>query len=129
MDYKSKRWKIKRQAILTRDRFQCRECRRFGLMVNAAVVHHAYPTEEFPEFSWDDWNLVSLCVGCHNAMHDRDTGALTDLGLSWRRRVSPPHSGLQGSPIRDRGAGLFPTAGNPGEGVPAGTRAQGTAHT
>lgn len=90
MDYKSQRWSAKRQSILVRDRFQCRECQRYGLAVNASVVHHAYPVEDFPELAWSDWNLISLCAGCHNAMHDRDTGALTDKGLAWRRRVSPP---------------------------------------
>ena len=80
MDYKSRRWKHLRQSILRRDRYQCRECR-----------HHAYPAEDFPEFAWCSWNLLSLCSACHNAMHDRETGALTDRGLSWRRRVSPPH--------------------------------------
>ena len=91
MDYKSWRWKHLRQSILRRDRFQCRECRRYGLAVNATVVHHAYPAEDFPEFAWCPWNLLSLCSACHNAMHDRETGALTDRGLAWRRRVSPPH--------------------------------------
>lgn len=91
MDYKSRRWLIKRQAILRRDRYQCRECRRYGLAVNATVVHHAYPADEFPDLAWADWNLLSLCPGCHNAMHDRETGALTARGLAWRRRVSPPH--------------------------------------
>ena len=99
MNYKSRRWRLKRQAILTRDRYQCRECRRFGLAVNATVVHHAYPAEDYPEFAWCDWNLVSLCGGCHNAMHDRETGALTELGRAWRRRVSPlPKARPEGPP-------------------------------
>lgn len=91
MDYKGWRWKHLRQSILRRDRYQCRECRRYGLAVNATVVHHAYPAEDFPEFAWCSWNLLSLCSACHNAMHDRETGALTDRGLAWRRRVSAPH--------------------------------------
>lgn len=90
MDYKSRRWRLKREFILARDRYQCRECRRFGLAVNATVVHHAFPAEDYPEYAWCDWNLLSLCSRCHNAMHDRDTGALTDLGRAWRRRVAPP---------------------------------------
>lgn len=89
MDYKSKRWKKVRWTILARDRHRCRECGRYGLAVNATVVHHAYPADDFPEYVWETWNLVSLCAGCHNAMHDRDSGALTELGLAWRRRVSP----------------------------------------
>lgn len=90
MDYKSRRWAALRKSVLVRDRYQCRECRRFGLMANASVVHHAYPAEDYPEYAWSGWNLLSLCPGCHNAMHDRETGALTDKGLAWKRRVSPP---------------------------------------
>lgn len=92
MDYKSRRWLAKRRVILLRDRFQCRECRRFGIAAEASVVHHAYPAEDFPEYAWEAWNLISLCAACHNAMHDRETGALTSRGLAWRRRVSPPPS-------------------------------------
>ena len=93
MDYKSRRWRQTREAVLVRDKYQCRECRRYGLAVNATVVHHAYPAEDYPELAWSMWNLVSLCGGCHNAMHDRETGALTELGRAWRRRVSPPPPG------------------------------------
>ena len=100
MDYRARRWKRKRNFILKRDRFRCRECARYGLAVDATIVHHAWPVEDFPELAWEDWNLVSLCSGCHNAMHDRETGALTDLGLFWRRRVSPPPPPPGSSPSR-----------------------------
>lgn len=96
MDYKSGRWKAKRAHVLKRDRFRCRECQRYGIAVDASVVHHAYPAEDYPEYAWSDWNLISLCVGCHNAMHDRETGALTEKGLAWMRRVSPPPPEPQG---------------------------------
>ena len=96
--YKSKRWAAKRKEILRRDRYQCQQCRRYGLAVDATVVHHAHPVEDYPELAWCEWNLVSLCAGCHNAMHDRETGALTDLGMSWRRRVSPPSLGPHREP-------------------------------
>lgn len=93
MDYKSKRWAAARRAALRRDRHQCRECRRYGLAVNASVVHHAWPAEDWPELAWTTWNLVSLCPACHNAMHDRDTGALTARGMALRRRVTPAPKG------------------------------------
>ena len=90
MDYKSRRWSRLRRSILDKDKCRCRQCQRYGLAVDATVVHHAYPAEDFPQYAWSRWNLISLCAGCHNAMHDRETGELTELGLSWRRRVSPP---------------------------------------
>ena len=117
MDYKSKRWRRKRMRILRRDGFRCRECGRYGLAVDATTVHHAWPAEDFPELEWEDWNLISLCSGCHGAMHDRVSGALTDLGLSWRRRVSPPPPPPSLTPQGYQRAGLFPTAGKLDRGV------------
>ena len=90
IDYRDKRWRHMRERILGRDGHQCRECRRYGLAVQATTVHHGWPAEDFPALAWESWNLISLCSKCHNAMHDRDTGELTALGLTWRRRVSPP---------------------------------------
>lgn len=107
MDYKSRRWLAKRKAVLRRDRYQCRECRRFGIASDASVVHHAYPADDYPEYAWEDWNLISLCSACHNAMHDRESGALTDRGLAWRRRVSPPSSsGVLSAPGGPQGGSL-----------------------
>lgn len=111
MDYKSKRWRRKRMHILRRDGFRCRECGRYGLAVDATTVHHAWPAEDFPELEWEDWNLISLCSGCHGAMHDRVSGALTDLGLSWRRRVSPPPPPPSLSPPRVPKGGTFSDGG------------------
>lgn len=33
-----------------------------------------------------DWNLLSLSEKKHNAMHDRVTHELTELGLEWQRK-------------------------------------------
>ena len=67
MNYKTKRWAATRQRVLTAARYQCRECSRYGLAVEASVVHHAYPVEDYPELAWTGWNLVALCPACHNA--------------------------------------------------------------
>lgn len=90
MNYKSKRWKTLRARILRRDGYQCRECRRYGKAIQADTVHHVYPASLYPEWSLEPWNLVSLCFACHNAMHDRDEELLTEKGVAWCRRVSPP---------------------------------------
>lgn len=89
--YDNKRWKKKREKILKRDGYLCRESKRYGKRVEATTVHHIYPVEEYPEYAWCDWNLISLSQPMHNAMHDRSTGALTALGREWTRRVSPPY--------------------------------------
>lgn len=88
--YGGKKWQRVRERILKRDGYRCRESRRYGKTVEATVVHHVYPAEEYPEYAWCVWNLISLSLPMHNAMHDRNTGALTALGREWMRRVSPP---------------------------------------
>ena len=87
--YKDKRWLRKRAAILRRDEYQCQEAKRYGKTEAAGPVHHIYPREEYPELAYEDDNLVSLSERWHNAMHDRTTGAITELGRQWQERVAP----------------------------------------
>ena len=90
--YHSRRWRTLRESILRRDKFKCQEARRYGITESANTVHHIWPAEDFPEYAWQPWNLISLSSKRHDAMHDRLTGKRTPLGESWRRRTSPPPS-------------------------------------
>lgn len=90
MDYKSGRWRRMRKRILERDKYRCRENARYGRVVEATTVHHIWPEEKYPEYAWCEWNLIALSSAAHNAMHDRDTHELTELGEAWRRRTTPP---------------------------------------
>lgn len=74
--YTSDAWKAKRKAILRRDNYMCRKCRRFGKMRPAKVVHHIQHLDEFPELALVDSNLISLCMKCHNEEHP-------EKGASW----------------------------------------------
>ena len=102
MDYAGPRWQHLRRRVLRRDGYMCQEARRYGKRVPAEVVHHIYPADEWPEYAWCEWNLLSLSRENHNRMHDRETGRLTALGLRWMERVTPPppgqttHSGPNG---------------------------------
>lgn len=87
MNYKSSRWKKKRERILKRDNYECRECRRYGKLIQANTVHHIKPVEDYPELRYDTKNLISLCSGCHNEMHDRITNELTVKGLELLERT------------------------------------------
>ncbi|GIP38318.1 HNH endonuclease [Paenibacillus sp. J31TS4] len=87
--YKSTRWKTKREKILRRDEYLCQECKRYGRSTAAATVHHINPLERHPELALVSPNLVSLCNPCHDKMHDRTTGVLTEAGERWREKVSP----------------------------------------
>jgi 5-methylcytosine-specific restriction endonuclease McrA len=48
------------------------ECKRYGKRTDANMAHHIYPVEDYPEYDWCDWNLISLCNKCHNEMHSRN---------------------------------------------------------
>lgn len=88
--YKSTRWLKKRKHILKRDKYLCQEAKRYGRREQANTVHHIYPAEEYPQYAWSDWNLISLSEEAHNAMHDRVSHCLTRQGENLKRRVSPP---------------------------------------
>lgn len=87
---RNKRWRQLRERALSRDGYLCQESKRYGKRVDAEVVHHIWPAEQWPEYAYCLWNLVSLSGAAHDAMHDRATGKLTAKGESWRRRTIPP---------------------------------------
>lgn len=88
IDYTSERWKKKRAKILRRDGYICQHFKRYGKTVEATMVHHIFPCEYFPEYQWDDWNLISLSLKAHNMMHDRETHELTKIGRDLLKRTA-----------------------------------------
>ena len=91
MDYTSKRWKHLRARVL-REQPLCQEALRYGRREPATVAHHVYPVDDFPGWQWCRWNLIAVSADAHNSFHDRVTGKLTERGLAWQRRVSPPRN-------------------------------------
>lgn len=91
-DYSSsnRRWRRLRQRALSRDGYKCRQAKRYGRSEPATTVHHVWPAEDYPEYAYCLWNLISLSESAHDAMHDRITRRLTALGLSWKNRTPPP---------------------------------------
>lgn len=85
--YTSRRWLRLRDAVLRRDGYQCQWSKRYGKRVQAEVVHHVLPREQFPQYAYEPWNLISLSMAAHDKMHDRKTGELTDDGKVLARRV------------------------------------------
>jgi len=67
--HRSAKWRRKREAILRRDQYRCVECRKFGRLAEATIVHHIKPYEEYPELAFESSNLESLCTACHNKAH------------------------------------------------------------
>lgn len=88
--YNTKRWKRKREKILKRDKSLCQDTLRYGKRIDADTVHHIYPVEEYPQYAFCDWNLISLSNKAHNSMHDRTTGKLTAKGEALKKKTIPP---------------------------------------
>ena len=89
MDYSSNKWKKKRKHILKLDGYKCQIDRMYGRTTEAAVVHHIYPADEYPEYEWCDWNLISVSLENHNRLENRKTGELTTLGEMLMARTKP----------------------------------------
>ena len=87
--YSSKNWKRLADYIRKRDGYICRNCSRYGQRTTAREVHHVYPLESYPEYALCDWNLITLCQGCHGKMHDRNNNELTKLGEDWKKKIKP----------------------------------------
>lgn len=86
--YKSKRWQRLRKAVLARDGYQCQESKRYGKALPATTVHHIFPREDYPEYQWESWNLISLSADVHDQMHNRTTRELTQQGLELLERTA-----------------------------------------
>lgn len=76
----SKKWEHLRQTALARDNYLDAIAKRYGKREAAQQVHHIFPREYFPEYTFELWNLVSVSTRTHNALHDRETHKLTDQG-------------------------------------------------
>ena len=81
-----------RESVLRAAGYRCQYAKRFGRREQATVAHHIYPAEDYPEFQWKTWNLIALSQASHNMMHDRASGALTEIGEQLRRKTTPPTS-------------------------------------
>lgn len=87
---KNRRWRRLRERVLHRDGYMCQEARRYGRYEPAEVVHHIWPAEDYPEYAYCAWNLISLSVANHDKLHDHTTRKLTPAGERWRKRTPPP---------------------------------------
>ena len=66
--YLTKRWAALRDRALEWDFGLCQDCKRQGLTVAAALVHHVVSLREGGN-PWELKNLRSLCLDCHNKEH------------------------------------------------------------
>ena len=88
-NYKSTRWKHLAAKAMKRDGYKCQLSKRYGKQAPAEMVHHIYPVDEYPEYAYCLWNLISLSQAMHNTLHDRNTDKLTAEGVALLRRTRP----------------------------------------
>lgn len=88
MDYKSKRWERKRKHILVRDGWTDQYLLRQGIKVEARLVHHILPAEIYPEYQWEDWNLISISDTTHRHLHEKYSGGLSPDGWELARETA-----------------------------------------
>ena len=88
-DYYGGRWKRKRKSILRLDGYKCVIAKWYGKTEEANTVHHIYPADEYPEYAWCDWNLISVSTASHNKLENRKTGELTKLGQWLKNKTIP----------------------------------------
>ena len=86
--YKTARWEHLRQQALRRDEYMCQCCKANNKMIQAECVHHVFPRDRYPQYANELWNLLSLCNDCHNEMHNRATGDLSDKGMLFMRSLA-----------------------------------------
>ena len=106
--YSSQRWLKLRASALRRDEYLCQLEARRGRQVEAQVVHHIFPREQYPEYQWALWNLVSVTEENHRQMHEKFTGALSTAG----RRLQEETAERRGVPL----SRLVLVCGLPGSG-------------
>lgn len=75
-------WEIKRKNILNRDGHIDQYIKRTtGRTVPANIVHHILPKEKYPQYAYDDWNLISVSLNTHRKiLHNMRNGELTKEG-------------------------------------------------
>lgn len=86
--YESARWENLRLSILRRDGYRCKLSSRYGKNREAEIVHHIFPRDEFPEYQYEPWNLISVTKGEHNKLHNREDNTLTEYGADLLRRTA-----------------------------------------
>lgn len=84
--YKTKRWRRKREVVLKKHDYLCAESKQYGNTVQAELIHHIYPLEEYPELAYEEWNLLPLTNAIHNTFHDRENDEVVGRGLYWQRK-------------------------------------------
>lgn len=77
----SEQWRRKAHSILRRDGYIDQYIlKTTGRIIEANLVHHILPRDEFPQYAMEDWNLISLNKRTHSRIIHTIKGKLTNEG-------------------------------------------------
>lgn len=69
--YKSREWFAVREQARKRDNYECQLCKAAGKYHKVENVHHIKEVKTHPHLCLTLSNLQSLCIKCHNKVHER----------------------------------------------------------
>lgn len=69
--YQWKPWRELRLVALERDNHECQVCKRKGKYSKGRNVHHLIEVKERPDLALTLSNLETVCIQCHNIIHDK----------------------------------------------------------
>lgn len=86
----SYRWQKKREFIINLDGGYCQRCFvKYGdVNTSDLTVHHIKSREHYPELTYEDSNLVTVCMTCNNQLGTKDK-----LDFNWSREEYQPRIG------------------------------------
>ena len=74
-----RKWRRKRLEVLRLDRNECQRCLVRKIYTRATTVHHVKEVKKYPQYALEIYikikkkkirNLISLCHGCHEEVHN-----------------------------------------------------------
>lgn len=78
--YKTNAWQVTRQLVLERDNYECQMCKTSGIVMTkhhkpnkhkALDVHHIKDLSTHRHLAYEQDNLMTVCVKCHNKLENR----------------------------------------------------------
>ncbi|WP_294402606.1 HNH endonuclease [uncultured Clostridium sp.] len=78
--YSHRKWREKRASIIKRDGGYCKRCYiKYGIInTEDLTVHHIKSRLHYPELSYNDENLICICMTCNNQL-----GVKNKLDFEW----------------------------------------------
>lgn len=67
--YNDRKWRRLSKEIKKRDNNECQKCKRKGKYSKGQHVHHIKEVKDYPWLAYEEDNLETVCIPCHNEEH------------------------------------------------------------